>query len=393
MINRRTLLQFAGAGIAATPFAPLPVFAAAPTSKRFVLLILRGGADGLHMLAPWADRAYRDLRPGLALHRDGAPRVLDLDGYFAFHPALEQFAALYQQRELAVLPAATTRYRDRSHFDGQNLLENGTAMPYGAADGWLNRSVALLNEGDRRLGLALGPRVPLVLQGSAAVQTWSDSQLPEVSEEFLFRLEQIYSADEAFASTLELAQGTAPPDIDDSSMRSNPLRGPSLSLSAQAAASFLARADGPRIAVLESQGWDTHFDQERRLSQLFTEVAGAIMDLRTGLGEAWRETAVMVVSEFGRTAAENGSRGTDHGTGGIAVLAGGAIHGGRLLGDWPGLSPAALYEGRDLRATSFYEAAFKSVLIEHMGLAQSVVEDSVFPDSAAVTPMDNLFRS
>ena len=394
MLQRRSLLGNTGAGLLLGPFAPRLALAGAPTSKRCVLLLARGGLDGLHALAPYADRDYRALRPTLALYADAAPvPALNLDGYFAFHPDLAPLADLYGNGELLVLPASTSRYRDRSHFDAQNVLETGADAPYGARDGWLNRALAGLNDGDPRLGLALGPTVPLLLQGDTPVQTWSDSQLPPVTEEFLYRLAQMYADDAAFARTLEQAQGTRPPDIDADGMRSNPPKGQSLSLSAQAAADFLARREGPRIAVLESTGWDTHFDQSRRLSLLFAEVADALITLRQGLGSAWGETVVIVVSEFGRTAAENGSRGTDHGTGGIALAAGGAVAGGQILGDWPGLSRSALYEERDVLATSSYESLFKAILVGHLGLTEGFVEDRVFPASRDLAPLAGVLRS
>jgi len=270
------------------------------------------------------------------------------------------------------------------------MLENGSGKPYGARDGWLNRAILGLNDQDRRLGLALSPSIPLILQGEARIQTWAESGLPEVDEDFLFRVAQTYQNDPLFLDALHDAQGALRPDVDSSMMEGNSRQAKDFQLSVHAAADLLSHADGPRIAALELQGWDTHFAQDRRLRSLLSVLANGIESLRAELGPIWAKTTVMVVSEFGRTAAENGSRGTDHGTGGLAILAGGAVAGGRVAGDWPGLTPNALFEGRDLRAVNSYEAIFKAILISRLGLSEGFVSDQVFlGDSTA--PMDGLF--
>lgn len=389
MLERRSFLTGAAALAALAPLASArTAFAAAPTDRRFVLVLLRGGLDGLHALPPHGDRDYRRLRPTLALLPDP---TLDLDGYFGLHPVLGDLMPLYRAGELLFVPAATTRYRDRSHFDGQNMLENGSGKPYGAQDGWLNRAILGLNGGDRRLGLALGPSVPLILQGPAHVRSWSDSTLPAVDEDFLARITVAYQHDPLFAAALRDVQGGVKPvGMDD--MAGEPGREKPFIKAARVAADLLAQPDGPRVAVLESQGWDTHFAQERRLRELLGDLSRGLLELKSGLGDAWRETVLIVVSEFGRTAAENGSRGTDHGTGGLALLAGGAVEGGRIVGDWPGLSERALDEGRDVLAANSYERLFKAVLIGHLGLDPGFVEDRVFPASRAQSPTDGLFH-
>ncbi|MBX3501337.1 MAG: DUF1501 domain-containing protein [Alphaproteobacteria bacterium] len=383
MLERRSLL--AGASALAVLTAARATFAAAPTDRRFVLVLLRGALDGLHALPPHGDKDYRRLRPTLALPPDAA---LDLDGRFGLHPALGDLMPLYRAGELLFVPAAATRYRDRSHFDGQNMLENGSGKPYGAPDGWLNRAILGLNGGDRRLGLALGPAVPLILQGPARIRSWSESGLPAVDEDFLSRMTMAYRNDPLFAAALGDARGRARPAAGMGDATGDQV----FVKAAAVAADLLARSDGPRVAVLESQGWDTHFAQERRLKVLLRDVARGLLELKRGLGEAWRETVVLVVSEFGRTAAENASGGTDHGTGGLAILAGGAVAGGRIAGDWPGLSDRALHEGRDVPAANAYERLFKAALIRHLGLDAGFVEDRVFPASRALSPLDGLLR-
>jgi len=393
MLTRRAFLQTTSGSLIAALAASGTAFASAPTESRLIFVFLRGGLDGLHALAPVGDADYRRLRPVIGLHTGPeASRVIGLDDYFGLHPALGPLKPLYDAGELLLIPAAATAYRNRSHFDGQNLLENGSGQPFGARDGWLNRALLALNDGDRRLGLALGPSVPLILQGAAEVQTWDDSELPQVDGDFLARLMQMYRADPLFLDALHEATGALKPDVNMTDFGEVPRQGRNFILSARVAADLLSRPAGPRIAVMELGGWDTHFAQENRLRNLLGFVAEALVELKQGLKAAWGRTTVMVVSEFGRTAAENGSRGTDHGTGGLALLAGGAVAGGRIAGDWPGLAPGALWEGRDLRALNPYEGMFKAILTTHLGLDPGVVESAIFPSSAAFRPMEGLLR-
>ena len=391
MLDRRSFLKLCCAtGLAAA--SPRLALATVPTENRFVLVMLRGGLDGLHAVPPYADPDYSRLRPTLALAAPGRENgALDLDGSFGLHPALAPVGRLYAEGQLLVIPAATTGYRARSHFDGQNMLENGSGVPFGAKDGWLNRAIASLNQDDRRLGLALGPAVPLLLQGEASVATWANSPLPKPNEDFLRRLARTYEGDPLFARALADARGSMAPSMGGASGRRGQ-RSREFETAAMAAASLLARTGGPRIAVMESQGWDTHFGQHWRLARLFAQLSAGLMALKEGLGAHWRSTVVMVVSEFGRTAAENGSRGTDHGVGGLALLLGGAVKGGRVAGAWPGLTRTALYEGRDVRPTTHYESLFKAALIGHLGVSPAVVEDRVFPQSRTLAPAEELLR-
>lgn len=393
MQSRRSFLKTGSATLLNALTMTGTAFAGAPTDKRLILIFLRGGMDGLHALPPYEDRDYKALRPHLAqkAQREGG-KTIDLDGYFGLHEGLTALHPMYQAGDLLFVPAAATQYRARSHFDGQNMLENGSGVPDGAKDGWLNRAILGLNEGDHRLGLALGPSVPLILTGAAEVHTWSKSPLPEVDADFLQTLSAMYQSDAQFLDALHDATGALDPNVPLDMFRGNPASARNFPLSARAAADLLSRADGPRIATMELQGWDTHFGQNGRLMSLFKQVSKGVLELRNGLGPLWPETVVMVVSEFGRTAAENASKGTDHGTGGLAMLAGGGIGGGRIMGNWPGLSPKALYQDRDLRAVNDYEGLFKAVLSQHMGLDLAYIEDRVFPNSRALAPMDGLLR-
>lgn len=389
-MDRRSFLIGSGASLMATLAASGVSFARAPTENRFVFVFLRGGLDGLHALAPYADADYRRLRPRLALERDA---LIDLDGYFGLHRSLGPLEPLWRRGELALVPAAATQYRDRSHFDGQNMLENGAGHPFGADDGWLNRAIAGLNGGDRRLGLSLGPNVPLILQGEADVQSWSHDSLPDASADFLRQVQAIYQQDRLFADAFHDAQGALDPDIDMSGMRGGDIGNDvNFPIAAAAAADLLAQPEGPRIAAMDLSGWDTHLNQPFRLRRLLGFLAEGLLALRDGLGPDWARTVVLVGSEFGRTAQENGSQGTDHGTGGLAILAGGAVSGG-IHGRWPGLTPQSLFEGRDVQALNPYEGIFKSVLTAHLGLDAGYVEDRVFPNSRALSPMRGVLRA
>ena len=396
MLTRRNVLKTAGTATLLGSVLPARVaFGSAPTENRLAIVILRGGLDGLHAVPPYGDRRYGALRPTIAVpppgEEDGA---LDLNGYFGLHPALAPLQPLFAQKQLLIVQAATTGYAQRSHFDGQNVLENGTDIPYGANDGWLNRALVRLNDGDRRLGLSVGHSVPLVIRGEARVQTWAPTNLPQVDDDFLTRLAYVYEQDATLADALREArqsQEVTSGMMDRGTARGGP-RGQYQALS-QAAGQLLAAPDGPRIAVFEAGGWDTHFGQIFRLRRQLGELAEGLMTFKDSLGPAWDKTAVIVLSEFGRTAAENGSRGTDHGVGGIALLLGGAVAGGRLAGEWPGLSERALYEGRDVQPTTDYRALLKAMLRERMSLDVGFIEDTVFPGSRTVPAAEGLFRS
>ena len=395
MTSRRA---FVSGALAAGAAAMLPrcVFADAATDARFVLVILRGALDGLAAVPAYGDGAYASKRGALAIT---APQ-LKLDGMFALNPSLPQLHERFQSKELIVFHAVASPYRERSHFDGQDLLENGTSAPKSAHDGWLNRALPLLPEAKQRatdrVALALAQNVPLVLRGDARVGSWAPSRLPDTDSDTLQRIADLYSTDEYFASRLQSALAADSVVGEGEGMgagRRDPLN--ALNTVAAAAGKFLAAADGPRIAVLEATGWDTHANQGAERGQLANRLRGldqALSSLRTGLAGAWARSTVLVVTEFGRTVAVNGTGGTDHGTATCAFLVGGAVAGGRVVADWPGLASSALYEGRDLRPTLDLRSVMKSALALHLGAAESGIEERVFPGSRAARPLDDLFK-
>jgi uncharacterized protein (DUF1501 family) len=398
MTTRRSLLT---AGATLTLLAPFPrlLAAAANPDARLVLIILRGGLDGLAAVPPYAEPAYAQLRGPIALAKPGGDGgVLDLDGTFGLHPALGNLHAMYRAHEALVVHAAATPYRDRSHFDAQNVLEAGSASPSGAAGGWLNRALAALDDtGDRRdvrSAVALADSVPLVLRGELAVTSWAPSRLPVPGDDLLLRVRRLYqAADPALAQSLYDALEARAIVGDTSEQRMDGRAGLSVAPLASAAARFLSSPDGPRMAVLDAGGWDTHANQggaQGPLAQRLSGLDAGLQLLKSELGAHWRETTVLVVTEFGRAAAANGTRGTDHGTAGCAFLLGGAVAGGRVVADWPGLAARELHEGRDLKPTTDLRALFKAVLHERFGVSEAALARTVFPASDAVEPLDGL---
>jgi uncharacterized protein (DUF1501 family) len=332
----------------------------------------------------------------IALTSEGPHAAIPLDSFFALHPAMPEFARMYREQRAAVVHAVSTPYRDRSHFDGQDVLESGFAGPGRVQSGWLNRALEKLPRGDRVIGaLAVGATAPLVLRGAAPTLGWAPVALPQADDDTAARLLELYRhRDPALASALSQGLQSDKTALgDDMKPKPGANNAGAMRLAARGAAKLMAADDGPRIAALAFDGWDTHANEGGpigRLALLLSGLDRALAEFETGLGERWRDTVVVVATEFGRTARINGTEGTDHGTGTIALLAGGAVKGGRVISDWPGLKPASLYEGRDLAPTSDLRAVLKGVLRDHLGIAERTLADSVFPDSGPVKPMNGL---
>jgi len=400
MTTRRKALQLFG-GTAALLSVPGLAFAAPGNpragERRLVFIFLRGGMDGLSAVPPYGDPEYAARRGTLAVPSPGlAGGALDLDSHFGLNSNLGEMHRLFAARELAVLHAVASPYRERSHFDAQNLIENGTAKPFGREIGWLN--VALGAAGGRvasgTQAFALGQSVPLVLRGPAQVGSWSPTRLPVPDADLLERLAALYRGDALLDRSFTVAREAQ--TMMEGRGAGGGMDGATLPVVAlaRAAGEILGKPDGPRVAALDFGGWDTHISQQGEYSQLTRNLRlldRSVATLRTALGAAWRHTAVLIVTEFGRAVAPNGSGGTDHGTAGAAFVAGGAVRGGRVIADWPGLGLRALHEGRDLRPTLDLRALFKAALAAQLGLGEAVLETEVFPDSRAVRPLDGLF--
>jgi uncharacterized protein (DUF1501 family) len=379
--------NFVGAGsllAASLFFAPRVLFAQAATERRFVFIIQRGGADGLHTVIPYAEPAYASLRGALAVDPAGA---LKLDATFALHPALAQLHRLYAAGQASFFHAVASPYRDRSHFDGQNVLETGGSAPYTLKDGWLNRLVGMLPRRGKE-AIAFSPAVPMALRGVHEVASYAPSTLPQPNEDLMLRVDQLYAGDaqlHALWSAALDARGMAGGMGGGANRRDASALG-------RMAAGFLARTDGPRLAMIETAGWDTHSAQNERLPNQLRALDLLIDGLREGLGAAWHHTLIVVATEFGRTVAANGTRGTDHGTGAVAMLVGGAVQGGRVIADWPGLAPANLFEGRDLQPTLALDALIASACAEAFQLEPERTARVLFPDSARGKPLPRLLR-
>lgn len=379
-LSRRQLIALAGSAIAGQAVAALAAPAAAQTDglPRFVVVVLRGGMDGLAALPPIGDPHFAAVRPGAV---QNAAEAVSLDGLFGLHPALSHLHGLYRARQLLPIHATCTPYRGRSHFDGQNVLETGAAMPFARDDGWLNRALNGWAKTSDAALVSIGGALPLLARGATTVTSWSPSWLPEPSAELLDRVAALYAEEPIAGRELAAALAAA-----RASHAGDGRGGAGQFPQAMAAAArFLTTPGGPRVAVVEQNGWDTHALQaqpggglDRNLRQLNDGVAA----LQEGLGAAWRNSVVLLATEFGRTIALNGTQGTDHGTGGAAFLLGGAVRGGRVLADWPGLQPKQRLDGRDLRPTLDLRTVIGAVLGDHLGITDAHIRGAVFPDAA-----------
>jgi uncharacterized protein (DUF1501 family) len=361
-------------------------------------------------VAPVGDPDWIGLRGDRALVLDGKTPALPLDGFFALNPAMPNLHRLYKKEQATIVHATATPYRERSHFDGQDVLESGIARPGAVETGWLNRAlVELASEGRVDLrgsrALGVGAVTPLVVRGRAPLMSWVPQQLLPASDDTQARLLDLYQhTDPALAAALDarirlaaLAPSagmgatepgnTALPQAGIARVRAY------FAEAAGAAARFLAKPDGPRVGALGFVGWDTHINEgaaSGQLANLLGALDGAFAAIETDMGDAWQQTVVTVITEFGRTARINGTDGTDHGTGTVAFLAGGALRGGRVVADWPGLKTAQLYEGRDLKPTTDLRAVLKGLLRDHLRAEERALASNVFPDSPDVTPTAGL---
>ncbi|HEV2703979.1 MAG TPA: DUF1501 domain-containing protein [Steroidobacteraceae bacterium] len=371
-------------------------FAGSGADARLVVIIMRGAVDGLAAVPPYGDPDYARLRGSLAIAAPGtADGALRLDNLFGLHPQFAFLMESFNAGELAVFQAMATPYRERSHFDGQDVLESGVLVPHASQTGWLNRALAsapAAHTGER--GVALGSNVPLMMRGPAAVASWAPTKLAELDEDTLQRIADLYSHDPLLGQRLSAAQSADAMAAD----QSPGMAGGGVNRYGEvirATAGFLANDAGPRVAVFDTTGWDTHANEGGARGQLgnrFGALDSALRTLKTQLGPTWRHTAVLAVTEFGRTAAVNGTGGSDHGTATAAFLLGGAVRGGRVICDWPGLASARLYQQRDLAPTLDIRAVLKGVLIEHLSIAPAATA-LVFPDSSTVRPLRDLIRA
>jgi uncharacterized protein (DUF1501 family) len=383
MINRRNLVLTGAAGALSLGFAPRLAFAQAASDRRFVFIVQRGAADGLGTLAPVGDPAFAAQRGVLA--QDFAD-VAKLDAMFALHPNLKNVAQMYAAKEAMFVHAVASPYRDRSHFDAQNVLETGGTAAYQLKDGWMNRLLAVL-PADERKGIAVAATIPMALRGKVEVASYAPSVLPDASDDLLGRVAMLYAQDPQLHAIWE--QATATRTLTGDLAANN---GRNAAATGSLAARLLAADNGARIAMIETGGWDTHAGQRGRLGAQLNGMDQMIAALKTGLGPLWAKTMVLVATEFGRTVKVNGTQGTDHGTASVAWLLGGAVKGGRVVADWPGLSDSALYEGRDLRPTAGLDAVIGSAAAAHFGVDPARAMPALFPGQKSARMLDGLVR-
>jgi uncharacterized protein (DUF1501 family) len=379
---RRDFMSFAALGAGALLVSPRMALAAAATERRFVFIIQRGAADGLDIVRPYGDPAYAALRGKLAGDAAGA---IKLNEMFALHPSLAQVGKLYGQGQALFVHAVASPYRDRSHFDGQNVLETGGTQPYQVKDGWLNRLVAMLPRANDD-AIALAPTVPMALRGPVEVASYAPSALPQASDDLMTRAGMLYDADPELHPIWTAA-------VEAKALAGADAKGQDPASLGRLAASFLVKPAGPRIAMIETGGWDTHSAQAPRLASRLTALDTMIAALRDGLGPAWADTTVLIATEFGRTAAVNGTAGTDHGTGTVAMLLGGAVKGGRVVADWPGLRAGQLYQQRDLQPTTALDALIAGAAAESMRLDPDRVARGLFAEAPVQKPIAGLVQA
>jgi uncharacterized protein (DUF1501 family) len=391
---RRSVLRSLGALFA---WSHVPRIAhAAGRDPRFLTIILRGGLDGLALLPPIGDPAYLALRESFGLTKPEAS--IPLTSMFALNASMPELGKLYAANQALFVHAVATPYRGRSHFDGQDMLEGGLPVKAGMADtGWLNRALEKLPRGEKLRpppGLAIAPSVPVVMRGAAPVTTWQPQRYKYADEDTITRLLDLYELqDPRLAQSLREGAATDRLMMGANDKTAHAAGRPDFVTEAAAAAHLMAQADGPRVAAMSFYGWDTHSGQgptTGHLSKHLRSLDDAINAIRRGLAPVWSDTVVTIVTEFGRTVRINGTQGTDHGTGTVAIVLGGAVKGGRVIADWPGLGEKQLYEGRDLAPTTDLRAVIKGLLTEHLGLDPKALSESVFPESAIVRPLQGL---
>jgi uncharacterized protein (DUF1501 family) len=395
MKSRRTFLCHAAALSAGAAFTPRLSWAHAETDRRLIVVLLRGGLDGLSLLPPHGDPGYAPARGKLAIPPPGGGEgaAFAANELLGIHPSMPTVAELWACGEATLLHAVGFIGAERSHFEAQDLLEGGGPTPRAQRTGWLSRALSAL--GPPPAAAAIGSGMPLLLRGDAPATVIDPGLQTSDQEELLDRLASLYADDPVFGAALMQSHQTramleALPESAGGSRRSGRLK--QIRAIGATASTVLAGESGARVAALDVGGWDTHAGQASMLSVRLEALDAALAGLRAGLGSAWEQTAVVVVTEFGRTVEANGTGGTDHGTGGAALLLGGAVRGG-VRADWPGLRAADRLDGRDLRPTTDLRAVFKGLLRDQLGVPVRAIEQDVFPDSPEVRPLDDLVRA
>jgi uncharacterized protein (DUF1501 family) len=387
-LTRRTALL--GLSAAFTLGRASLALASAATDRRFVVVILRGALDGMAAVVPYGDKDLVTWRGEIVPPGPGQPNgLLDLGGFYGLHPAMTGLYEMFKANELAPVHAVAGAYRSRSHFEAQDYMEFGAEQRM--TSGWLNRVAAALPAGGSEAALAVGASVPVLLRGPTQVGTWLPQGGGHPEPDLYARIAALNVHDAVTGPAIENGlkeRGFSTAALAGSDQTGNRNAFPAL---AAAAGRLLAAKDGPRLAALEIGGWDTHTAQPGRLTGPLQQLDAGLVALKQGLGDAWSKTVVLTMTEFGRTVRNNGTKGTDHGTGTVAFVLGGDIAGGKVHANWPGLAQDRLFENRDLQPTADLRSVAKGLLSQHLGLSNTVLAN-VFPDSAQATAMHGLVR-
>ena len=383
-VNRRALLSgLAGVSVV---FAGRAAWASETARSKLVVIIARGGLDGLSLSPPYGDPNYAALRGPLAY---GAPAgedgVLKIDDTFGLHPSMPEVHAMILAGEARIAPAVAIPDRIRSHFEAQDMLENGTAKVYATNSGWLNRALQAM--GSTR-ALSVGATAPLVLRGPVQAASWSPGPTLSQDDRVAGLLMDLYKDDPLLAPAL--AAGLSTESMAMAAQGGQPVKRNDVKALGETIARLMTEAGGPDVVAVSLDGFDTHAGQKAQLKIRLTAPDQLIAGLKSSLGPAWKQTAVVMATEFGRTARVNGTNGTDHGTASTVILAGGALKPSGIVGDWPTLAEARLFENRDLAPTLEVRAVFKGLLRDHLGVDRAKLDTLVFPDSAAVKPIEGL---
>ncbi len=396
MLNRRHFLALSAA-TASLAIAPAPAFAASASDPRFMFIFLRGGMDGLAAVPTPNDTLYHVLRPSIGV---SAAETLPLNNTFALHPALSGLHEMFLNGEATVFHNISSPNRERSHFEAMRHLEQGGDTLDSINTGWLARTLSAHYGDEDNAGIALSQALQTSFLGADNVLNWAPSRIPPAPDRFLNQLETLYASAPALQSALadgrtanEIAAMETSEELADNETDTSMVAVQSGSPQdlARSAGQFLALEDGPRIAMMDIGGWDTHDNQVNDLNQQLPTLDQSLQMLKNSLGNAWQYTSVLVMTEFGRTVAENGTGGTDHGTAGAAFLLGGAVAGGHVRADWRGLAAEGLLEGRDLPPTTDARSVMKAILVDHLGVTLDLAESEIFPDSSDAVKMQGLF--
>jgi uncharacterized protein (DUF1501 family) len=409
-MNRREFLKRAASlGSAGVVFGPgawmTRAFADSGNQARLIVVFLRGAVDGLNVVPPHGEAAYYHARPAIAVTQ---PAVLDLDGHFGLHPALSSLMPLWHERSLAFVNACGSPDATRSHFDAQDYMESGTPGIKGTPDGWLNRLLAAMPAPHRPTdALNLGPVVPRILSGPVAVANMPMGRgagrpipldRPRIEQPFSRLYQGRDPLSRAFQEGYQSRQQLLSELGQDMQAADNGAPHPDRAFAESGArlGRLMARDPSIRIAFAALGGWDTHVNEgaaDGQLANQLRPLGDGLVSLARGLGPAYQRTVIVVMSEFGRTARENGNGGTDHGHGNVMWLAGGAIRGGKVYGNWPGLDESGLYQGRDLAVTTDFRAVLQVVIRRHMAIGGGGV-NRVFPGfSSGAGGLDDLVQA